>query len=157
MGADEGALLQHGEGDWHTGARIGPHKNTWWTDASPHGLTEGGKKISGKCKGGKGRHILLTAHLHAHSSSRLKLQIRKPCKGGRRGIPCKPVSGAEEGARAQVDESTETSRLSQGVRQEEIGVHRGICHSNSPLALLGNYRGAVIQCITAKEEREDYP
>ena len=61
MGADEGALLQHGEGDWHTGARIGPHKNTWWTDASPHGLTEGGKKISGKCKGGKGRLILLTA------------------------------------------------------------------------------------------------
>ena len=157
MGADEGALLQHGEGDRHTGARIGPHKNTWWTDASPHGLTEGGKKISGKCKGGKGRLILLTAHLHAHSSSRLKLQIRKPCKGGRRGNPRKPVSGAEEGARAQVDESTATSRLSQGVRQEEKGVHRGLCHSNSLLALLGNYRGAVIQCITAKEEREDYP
>ena len=143
MGADEGALLQHGEGDWHTGARIGPHKNTWWTDASPHGLTEGGKKISGKCKGGKGRHILLTAHLHAHSSSRLKLQIRKPCEGGRRGNPRKPVSEAEESARAQVDESTITSQLSQGV---ETGGERsaGLCHSNSPLAPLWNYREAVI-------------
>ena len=89
--------------------------NTWWTDASPHGLTEGGKKISGKCKGGKRRLTLLTAHLHAHSPSRLKLQIRKPCEGGRRGNPRKPVSEAEESARAKVDESTKTSRLSQGV------------------------------------------
>ena len=157
MGADEGALLQHGEGDWHTGARIGPHKNTWWTDASPHGLTEGGKKISGKCKGGKGRHILLTAHLHAHSSSRLKLQIRKPCKGGRRGIPCKPVSGAEEGARAQVDESTITSQLSQGV---ETGGERSAQRVMSLKLTAGSsveLQGSGDLMHHGQRGREDYP
>ena len=82
---------------------------------SPTASLREDKRSAKKCKGGKRRFTLLTAHLHAHSPSRLKLQIRKPCEGGRRGNPRKPVSEAEESARAQVDESTKTSRLSQGV------------------------------------------
>ena len=131
--------------------------NTWWTDAFPHGLTEGGKKISGKCKGGKRRFTLLTAHLHAHSPSRLKLQIRKPCEGGRRGNPRKPVSEAEESARAQVDESTITSRLSQGV---EAGGERSAQRVMSLKLTAGSsveLQGSGDLMHHGQRGREDYP
>ena len=95
--------------------------------------------------------------LHSHSSSRLKLQIRKPCEGGRRGNPRKPVSEAEEGARAQVDESTITSQLSQGV---EAGGERSAQRVMSLKLTAGSsveLQGSGDLMHHGQRGREDYP